>query len=85
MAKAVDINDILTIKYGKLTVIRYLETVYSGCNREHYYECDCDCGKKSVRVGRRSLLKGDTKSCGCALQTCKVVWRTVIFRKAEKA
>lgn len=46
MAKAVDINDILTIKYGKLTVIRYLETVYSGRNREHYYECDCDCGKK---------------------------------------
>lgn len=66
MAKAVDVNDILTIKYGKLTVVRYLETVYSGRNREHYYECDCDCGKKGVRVGRRSLLKGDTTSCGCA-------------------
>ena len=66
IAKAVDINDILTTKYGKLTVIRYLETVYSGRNREHYYECDCDCGEKSVRVGRQSLLKGDTKSCGCA-------------------
>lgn len=61
-----DLNDMIGNKYGKLTVTKFLETCYSGRNRDHYYLCDCDCGTSDVRVSRRSLIRGDTKSCGCA-------------------
>ena len=29
------------------------------------YECSCECGTTGVEVTRSSLLKGDTRSCGC--------------------
>lgn len=61
-----DLNDIVEKEYGKLTVKSYIETIYYGKNREHYYSCDCSCGTKGVRVTRHNLLKGDTTSCGCA-------------------
>lgn len=67
MAKAIsNLNDIVGNKYGKLTVDYYIETVYVKSNREHYYSCTCDCGKKDVRTTRHNLLRGDTTSCGCA-------------------
>lgn len=61
MPKAIDTADIIGEKYGLLTVCSYLEKV----NGMHYYLCDCSCGKTGIRVSRSSLLKGDTRSCGC--------------------
>lgn len=67
MPKAVEnLNDIIGQRYGKLTVNQYVDTVYNGKNREHYYLCTCDCGKTDVRASRHNLLRGDTTSCGCA-------------------
>lgn len=67
MPKAIkNLNDIVGKKYGKLTVVKYLETVYKKKNRDHYYECICDCGQKNIRASRHMLIKGDKKSCGCA-------------------
>lgn len=62
----INLNDIVGNKYGKLTVDHYIETIYVKSNREHYYSCICDCGKKDVRTTRHNLLRGDTTSCGCA-------------------
>lgn len=43
-------------KFGKLTVLKYVKNKKS--------ECICDCGNKII-VNDSSLLKGNTKSCGC--------------------
>lgn len=59
-------KDILTQKFGKLTVDEYLGIKYSGRNRNHIYKCHCDCGTTDVIATRNILMKGDKKSCGCA-------------------
>lgn len=59
-------NDILTQKFGKLTVDEYLGVKYSGSNRNHMYKCHCDCGTTDIIATRNILMKGDKKSCGCA-------------------
>ena len=48
-------------KFGKLTVIKYVET------RNHiaYYEAKCDCGSTIVTSGS-SIYTGASRSCGCA-------------------
>lgn len=59
-------NDILTHKFGKLTIDEYLGVEYSGRNRNHMYKCHCDCGATDIIATRNILTKGDKKSCGCA-------------------
>ena len=59
-------NDIIGNKYGKLTVDKYIGIKQSGRNRNHLYECHCDCGNTGIIAFRNALLKGDKKSCGCA-------------------
>lgn len=59
-------NDILTQKFGKLTIDEYLGVKYSGRNRDHMYKCHCDCGTTDIIATRSILIKGDKKSCGCA-------------------
>ena len=54
------INNIAGKKFGKLTVISY---AYSTEGRA-YWNCKCDCGKECIMLGK-SLLSGNTKSCGC--------------------
>lgn len=49
-------------KYGKLTVIK---RVGSRKGRSLWL-CRCDCGRE-VEVPRDSLIRGNTKSCGCVL------------------
>ncbi len=47
-------------KYGKLTVIKYLnKTKY-----EEKWLCECDCGKEVIR-NKSTLRKGLSTSCGC--------------------
>lgn len=64
-------KNIIGDKYHKLTVVEYAgkeRCIVSGKNKgwKHYYNCLCDCGNV-VRVLNRSLLSGNTKSCGCLL------------------
>lgn len=54
-------KDISGNKYNLLTVIEK----HSVVDNVHYYKCDCDCGTKGVIVSRKSLVSGNTKSCGC--------------------
>lgn len=61
MPKAIDVNDIVGNTFGRLTVKAYSDKK----NGMHYYLCDCLCGRVNVRVSRRGLLCGDTRSCGC--------------------
>ena len=54
-------NDIIGMKFGKLTVISYI-----GLNKykNPVFECLCDCGEITT-VSRNSLITGHTQSCGC--------------------
>lgn len=47
-------------KYGRLTVKSIVKI-----DNMPYCICDCDCGKKDVKVYRSSIESGRTKSCGC--------------------
>ena len=53
-------DKIIGKKFGKLTVIRYVES------RNHcaYYEAKCDCGNTIITSGS-SIYTGASKSCGC--------------------
>ena len=57
-------NDIIGIRYGRLTVISYShkeKRKSSGYN--HYYNCLCDCGNKCI--AERNSLGRTKNSCGC--------------------
>lgn len=53
-------RDLTGMKFGRLTVLEYDSTV----NGKAYWKCICDCGKCKITLGT-SLVRGDTKSCGC--------------------
>ena len=58
MGKFVDLTG---QKFGRLSVVKRVESVKKG--RGAYWFCKCDCGNEVVvRTGN---LKGTTKSCGC--------------------
>ena len=49
--------------FGKLTVIeRVFDSNYKG--HQTLWKCKCECGNETI-VGKDSLKKGQTKSCGC--------------------
>ena len=53
-------------KYGRLTVIKEVETrVMPNGRNERYVLCKCDCDGKEVVVSLRSMRQGSTTSCGC--------------------
>lgn len=54
-------NDLTGQRFGKLIVIRPLETDNRGYK---HYLCQCDCGNQK-EVSSRGLRRGSTKSCGC--------------------
>jgi hypothetical protein len=51
-------KDMIGLKFGRLTVLSKND------NRKYYYDCICDCGKKTT-VYISKLNSGHTKSCGC--------------------
>lgn len=53
-------KDLTGLKFGKLTVIRYVNTVKC----KAMWLCKCDCGG-SIEVVGESLTSGNTTSCGC--------------------
>lgn len=54
-------NSIIGNKYGKLTVINYINNPDKPGS---YWNCKCDCGN-NVIVSRQNLVQGRTFSCGC--------------------
>ena len=63
-------KDISGIRYGRLTVLKFLQMTKSGQSR---WLCQCDCGTMTiVQIGH--LNNGHTVSCGCE--------RTIFNRKA---
>ena len=58
--------DLVGKRFGKLTVLKLNKIGYLTDGRNHYYEylCKCDCGNTKL-VRYRSLVNGQTKSCGC--------------------
>lgn len=67
MADASNINsapfpvDLTGIRFGRLLVLSR-----SGSDKQRHskWKCSCDCGAAHV-VGRRELIRGTTRSCGC--------------------
>lgn len=55
-------SDLAGRKFGRLTA-KYCVGV-AGDNSGAVWRCECECGTW-VKIRRRSLISGDTKSCGC--------------------
>ncbi len=53
-------KDITGQRFGKLTAVQFVE--YK--KQTPYWLCKCDCGNETI-LSVYSLLKGETKSCGC--------------------
>lgn len=56
-------KNIQNLRFGKLTAVK----VIFKKNKNYYWECLCDCGKKTMVMGSR-LRSGNTKSCGCIVK-----------------
>lgn len=54
-------KDLTSLRFGRLTVIRYSES--RGGRR--FWECKCDCGNTCI-VSTAHLTTGETTSCGCS-------------------
>jgi hypothetical protein len=61
MGKKIDINTIIGIKFGRLTIIK--ESEIKKHNRVTL-KCKCDCGNEFTGT-LNSIKKGNAKSCGC--------------------
>lgn len=58
-------DELISRKYGKLTVIEYAGTHTSPCGtKRNMWRCKCECGKEVI-VAANNLKNGSTKSCGC--------------------
>ena len=55
------VNDITGRRFGRLVVLAY-ESPHE--RQGHLWQCQCDCGRVSSH-NSRSLLGGNTRSCGC--------------------
>lgn len=59
-------------KFERLTVLEQAED-YIDNKGKHYarWLCECDCGNKIITLGN-ALKKGNTKSCGCFRDECRI-------------
>lgn len=55
-------QDIAGLRFGKLKAMYYLGSARD--NSGAIWRCECDCGG-FIKVRRKSLMNGSTKSCGC--------------------
>lgn len=51
-------------KYNFLTVLEAVQRKQTSGTNSWYWRCLCDCGKETVSLPR-SVISGETKSCGC--------------------
>lgn len=64
MRKEVHTKDLTGQRFGKLTVIKKIESKRNSSDRSVLWLCKCDCGNETIVRGS-SLRNGNTKSCGC--------------------
>jgi len=57
-------KDISGKRFGKLVAKYSIELK----NNKVFWSCDCDCGKKNIKLPISALTSGNTKSCGCLLK-----------------
>lgn len=70
--KSCNKKDLTGLRFGKLLVIKEVETETKGTS----WLCKCDCGKEKVILGS-SLRSGHTKSCGCLnIEQVSNLWKT---------
>lgn len=77
------LDDLTGQRFDRLTVVRREGSqVYPSGQKQTLYLCQCDCGKE-VKVTRRNLISGNTRSCGClALETrtSHDLWGTKVYK-----
>lgn len=70
----VNVEEYIGKKYGRLTVLRYVEMDKWGCRR---FEVQCDCEKGTIfSTVLNSLKNGNTQSCGCLRNKDKKKYNT---------
>jgi hypothetical protein len=62
LPKAKQYDDLVGLKFGRLTVISLSD--YKTKQQKKYWVCECICGNKTI-VNTDTLKSGKTKSCGC--------------------
>jgi hypothetical protein len=75
-------------KFGRWTVLHRAERNQWGYPYQgHYYRCRCDCGKEK-NVMARTMLKGQSTSCGCSMNlhgmsktSLYITWRNLKSNK----
>lgn len=74
------IKDYTNEKYGRLTVIKFVERK----NHKTYWKCQCECGNEII-LPIAYLTSGDTKSCGCLRkEICSIREKNKSFIKNKR-
>lgn len=58
--RKLELINLASRRFGQLVVLKYV----GRGDRNHYWECKCDCGELSI-ANSKCLLSGMTTSCGC--------------------
>ena len=67
-------NDLTNIRFGKLVALSIASKDKDG---SFIWKCKCDCGNIRA-ILNRSLLNGNTKSCGCII---KERYNNILYKK----
>ena len=67
-------------RFGKLIAVERLPR-YNNKSRT-YYKCLCDCGS-IIEVSSSNLVRGHTRSCGCAQKNLKEFWNSIGHERKE--
>lgn len=69
-------------KFGRLTVLEELSERTK--SKQRIYLCECECGNYS-KVARHDLRSGNTKSCGCIVNTVFGLSHDPLYSRCHKA
>lgn len=76
-------DDLTGQRFERLSVLkRDGSQIYPSGQKQTLYLCRCDCGKE-IKVTRRNLMSGNTKSCGCLrkeLNTSHTMWGSKVYK-----
>lgn len=59
--------DYIGQKFGRLTVMEPVDSIFTGGRKRKAFKCKCDCGNEVI-VLKEKLLQNKTRSCGCLQQ-----------------
>jgi len=73
-------QDLMGMKFERLTVVRKVKKPENRNNRGNYWLCECDCGSnKQIIASTSELNSGNTRSCGCLS-----IERIIVYNKETK-